>query len=530
MGDILFKRFLLLCVILCIALGGTVYAANYFKINAGNEFLVYGEDDGKLAKALGISEDEFQEYCAENVHFLASNKDNSKQIRLTISENEFTASVVNITNISDDKISQLIPQITGIDSIRGEIINRDGQKFIKTELRSEDSGGEFILTEYITVANKKSFVLSFYTDVGESLDYIEKTFENYSCDYFYSQSTEEKADKKSDILGLIVPAFTIVFGVVAVVVGISLIYELRKRKIKTPDAEQPEEFFMKSKKIGKVVGGQDGAIWNGYFFRFDHLGNCTVYNLEESLNDSQEEFSSVCEFRLDKADIIMPHSNSVSFGNEFFSEDDEFPLLYTNLYNSYADSSDKKSGTTCVYRILRNENNFVSTLVQIIQVGFTDSKIWSSENQADVRPFGNFAIDCENSIYYAFTMRDENDCTRYFSFRLPKVSDGEYDEKYGVNRVVLTTQDIIEKFDCPYQRYIQGAAYRKGLIYSLEGFTDDAENLPAIRIIDVNNKTQIRKFVFSDYGLTIEPEMIEFYNNRCYYSDNDGNLFNLVFR
>ena len=96
--------------------------------------------------------------------------------------------------------------------------------------------------------------------------------------------------------------------------------------------------------------------------------------------------------------------------------------------------------------------------------------------------------------------------------------------------MVLTTQDIIEKFDCPYQRYIQGAAYRKGLIYSLEGFTDDAENLPAIRIIDVNNKTQIRKFVFSDYGLTIEPEMIEFYNNRCYYSDNDGNLFNLVFK
>ena len=237
MGDILFKRFLLLCVILCIALGSTVYASQFFQIKVSDEFLVLGKDDEKLANALGISKAEIKEYCGENMLYLAVNKENSKQIRLTVAQNDFTNSVINISNFSNDKISKLVPQITGIDGVRGEIVEKNGQKFIKTEMRSNDSGGEFILTEYITVADKRSFVLSFYTDIGVNRDYIEKTFENYNCDYFYNQSTTEEGTKKLDVLGLIVPALTIVFGVVAAVVSVSVIYELRKRKIAEVETE-----------------------------------------------------------------------------------------------------------------------------------------------------------------------------------------------------------------------------------------------------------------------------------------------------
>lgn len=247
MGDILFKRFLLLCVILCIALGSTVYASQFFQIKVSDEFLVLGRDDEKLAEALGISEDEIKDYCGENVLYLAINKENSKQIRLTAAQNDFTNSVINISNFSNEKISKLVPQITGIDGVRGEIIDKNGQKFIKTEMRSNDSGGEFILTEYITVADKRSFVLSFYTNIGVNRDYIEKTFENYNCDYFYNKVIEDEETKKLDILSLVIPALTIVFGVVVAVVGVSVIYELRKRKVavvetelETPDTETDE--------------------------------------------------------------------------------------------------------------------------------------------------------------------------------------------------------------------------------------------------------------------------------------------------
>lgn len=281
--------------------------------------------------------------------------------------------------------------------------------------------------------------------------------------------------------------------------------------------------------LGKITGGQDGAVWNGFLFRFDAIGICNVYNINDCLSNISVEHTAIWQFALDKADIIMPHSNSVMFGKEYYCEDDEFPLLYTNIYNNYASSDNKMKGVTCVYRIQKNGTEFSSSLVQLIEIGFVNDILWKSQNTEDVRPYGNFVIDRENSVYYAFTMRDEDNSTRYFFFDLPKLSDGVYDEKFNVNRVVLETKDIKSWFDCEYHRYIQGACYHNGLIYSLEGFTNDAKNPAVIRIIDTQNKIQKEKYLLSDYNMTIEPEMIDFENDICYYGDNHGNLYQLEF-
>ena len=44
-----------------------------------------------------------------------------------------------------------------------------------------------------------------------------------------------------------------------------------------------------------------------------------------------------------------------NFGNEYYDEKDEFPLLYTNIYNNYAKTDDKRKGITCVYRIHKED-------------------------------------------------------------------------------------------------------------------------------------------------------------------------------
>ncbi len=279
---------------------------------------------------------------------------------------------------------------------------------------------------------------------------------------------------------------------------------------------------MEIKQIGKIVYGQDGAVFGGYLFRFNHKSECTVYLLE----DFTKPFA---EFKLDKADVINPHSNSVMFGNARYSDEDEFPLLYTNIYNNHADFENKLKGVTCVYRIKRKDNSFSSTLVQIIEIGFTEDTIWKSESCEDVRPYGNFTIDNENSLYYAFTMRDQEKTTRYFSFNLPNINSGDYDESFGAKRVVLQKTDIKCFFDCEYHRFIQGAGFQNGIIYSLEGFTNDKINRPAIRLIDTNTKTQKEIYYCSDFGLADEPEFIDFTNGDCYYSDNLGNLYKIVF-
>lgn len=266
---------------------------------------------------------------------------------------------------------------------------------------------------------------------------------------------------------------------------------------------------MKIKNIGKIVGGQDGAIYGNLLFRFDG-GKCKVYDLTNLAEP-------VDCFTLDKADKITPHSNAVVFGKEYFAEGDEFPLLYSNIYNNYADKEDNLCGVCCVYRLWREDGGFKTKLVQTVRVGFTDDPLWRSENVKDVRPYGNFVVDTDNNRYYGFVMRDEDKTTRYFAFRLPTLADGE--------TVVLTKDDVIEYFDTPYHNFIQGACYHKGKIYEVEGFGERIH--PAIRIIDPAKKEQIFHFDFYEAGEVFESELIDFYGEKCIYGDNQGNLFEL---
>ena len=254
---------------------------------------------------------------------------------------------------------------------------------------------------------------------------------------------------------------------------------------------------MRIEKFSTIIGGrQDGAIYGGYFFSLNNQGLCTVYKMEELEKGTDAEILD--EFTVDKNDIISPHSNSVMFGNEFYEDGDLFPLLYTNIYNNYASCDEKLKGVTLVYRVEKAEKGFKTTLVQIIEIGFTERLLWKSSDD-DARPYGNFVIDAENGIYYAFNMRDGDNSTRYFSFDLPKVTDGEICEKYNVKRVVLKESDVKEYFDCDYHRFIQGATFNKGKIYSLEGFGGEKDPA-AIRIIDVKTKKEECYKKFREFG------------------------------
>ena len=102
---------------------------------------------------------------------------------------------------------------------------------------------------------------------------------------------------------------------------------------------------MKARRMAKICTGQDGAIWGDYFFRFKSNGEGWVYELPRIMQGGGEAVEAFSTFCLDRTDLLMPHSNAVSFGCEYAEEGDEFPLLYTNIYNSYAKAEDKKRGS-----------------------------------------------------------------------------------------------------------------------------------------------------------------------------------------
>ena len=94
-----------------------------------------------------------------------------------------------------------------------------------------------------------------------------------------------------------------------------------------------------------------------------------------------------------------------------------------------------------------------------------------------------------------------------------------------MNRVVLQTSDIRWMFDCDYHHFVQGACCHNGKIYSVEGFTNNVKNPPALRIINTKTKQQELYLKFEDLGLVDEAEMIDFKDDVCYYSDVDGNFY-----
>lgn len=288
---------------------------------------------------------------------------------------------------------------------------------------------------------------------------------------------------------------------------------------------------MNVRKVAKIRYGQDGAIWKNELFRFDHKGVGSVYDLSEIKEGVTDAIEPKAEFFLDRTEELAPHSNAVFFGREFYADTDEYPLLYSNVYNNFAKKDDKLLGVCLVYRLLREKNVYRTELLQMIEVGFTeDAELWKvSPEEHGVRPYGNFLIDRETGDYYAFVMRNEELGTRYFRFKAPAVRGGVPDGRFGIKKVTLTKGDIIDYFDCPHHNYIQGAALHGGKIYSAEGFSNDPLAHPALRIIDLEKREQRAFIDLLDMGFAKEAEMIDFYGDVCYYSDVDGNLFAMDF-
>ena len=283
---------------------------------------------------------------------------------------------------------------------------------------------------------------------------------------------------------------------------------------------------MEIKIIGKICGNQDGAIFADYLFRFDELGNFCVYNISKlNLNEYNGDLKAVFKGTLDRHSEIVPHSNAVVFSNEYVNEGDEFPILYANLYNNYA-GDESMTAVSLAYKIERSGNDFKTKLLGMVEISFRGEKgLWRSSEGNDVRPYGNFLIDRENSFYYAYVMIDKENVTRYFKFYAPKIMNAEAENKYNIRKVVLNKEDIRESFDTDYHNFIQGGTVHKGIIYSVEGFSHGVKEIPAIRIIDPESKRLLKYIKLPDYGYFEEPEFIDFYKGVCLYSDAEGNLY-----
>lgn len=200
-------------------------ASGNIEITAPKDFYCYksGQNAEDTAKILGMSASELEKYCSDNgIVFIAVNGDNTKQIRLSVAESAFSGSIGNLSNLSEDKITALIPDITGADS--GEIVTNNGQSFIKTAETLSDSGGEYSVISYVTVAAKKDYVLSFYTASGTSTDYTGEVFDSLSSEDFYKD-----IDQKS-YFGYVIIAAIALLALVSAYIIFTLVRDIKNER------------------------------------------------------------------------------------------------------------------------------------------------------------------------------------------------------------------------------------------------------------------------------------------------------------
>lgn len=235
----LFKRLICITAVIAVSILSAFAADTGIKINAGKEFTVLssGENEKELAKILGITEDELIGYCRENsIEYLAVNRDNTKQIRLSVNQTEFSSAVINFSNLSDENIAAVIPEIIGVSNVKCETANKNGQKFAKIRLSSSDSGGDYTVSQYITAANKKLFILSVCTAADKDADYADKIFEGFDADDFNHTKSQ-----KNGYSGVIVGAIAILV-VVCAFVTVTLIRDIRsEHAVKSGDNDAEEE-------------------------------------------------------------------------------------------------------------------------------------------------------------------------------------------------------------------------------------------------------------------------------------------------
>ncbi len=219
------KAVLIFLVCLQILCFGIIAYATDIQMTPGDEFYTYGNNPQKVAEILNFTEDRLAEYYENNnLKFLAVNQNNTKQIKLDLSEGDFSKFIGNISTLPDGDILGLADELSGIDNAGGSVVLLGGQKFLKLDFKTSDSGGEYILTQYITVAESKSYRLSFYTDAGEDTGYIETVFNSLQSDDFVAKTTNKSATD------YIIPIACIAFLIITVLIVVSVISDIKKNR------------------------------------------------------------------------------------------------------------------------------------------------------------------------------------------------------------------------------------------------------------------------------------------------------------
>jgi hypothetical protein len=226
---------------------------------------------------------------------------------------------------------------------------------------------------------------------------------------------------------------------------------------------------------------EGGAIYNGKLFQAWAFNMMQVYDLGSK--------TLVGTFS-----ATISHGDCLEFSNEFYDENDDYPLLYA--------TADTTPATVYVLRVTTSSASLVRTLVFPQSAGY----------------YGGHALDNDNKILYLIAYSDEN-----------------YSTAENDNHIIITAWDLnnltdngdstytpalIKTFTLPFIYTCQDQTFINGRIFVLSSHTYAVQ---PTRIYVIDPVAEIVTNIITDMYpsiLSTEAEVISFIE-----ADNGYNLF-----
>ena len=247
----------------------------------------------------------------------------------------------------------------------------------------------------------------------------------------------------------------------------------------------------------QAKSAQGMVICGDYAFLMSDGGGCRQLDLKSG---------NVVSFFMMACTPYDPHLNNACLGVENYGKD-SCPVVYL--------SECREGGFHCFVESLDSTRVLLQTII-------------AQENGKTVRAI-NWVVDRQEKLLYAITRVEKhldskgsvrNTITK---FRLPHLAEGA--------DVVLTENDMIDRFDVVFPNILQGCKIRGPYLYLVTGLQQSQchrkDSQRAIQVIDLNKKKLVETIDLT-FLTTNEPEDIDFYKGKCLvYCGQEGGIYEI---
>lgn len=227
----------IVAVLLCVfSINVSAAKSKVFELELSKDYntLYQGEDAAPMAKRLDMETKELKSYMEENgVLMLAVSKDKSRQIRVIEEQTEFSSLAEDISAMDKTSLNEFAQVVTADNNAAFSYVTNNNRKYIKFSETLSDSGGSYVMTQYVTICGGKIYRYCFYNSGKTEIAAADETFNGFKLLDF-----EEK--KLPGWLSIVFVLGIAVFAAISIALFVGIIREKRLEKAKAEGERLPE--------------------------------------------------------------------------------------------------------------------------------------------------------------------------------------------------------------------------------------------------------------------------------------------------